>query len=292
MLLLFFTTLFLYYLLLFSLLLLLLFHFFFVVCLFFYHKHLQDGRKGEEEKKNEMVLHKWAVVNKSAPPPALGGGGGRPIPRTLLHHAKLLPSGYKIPYVIRPFVKEKQLCELQHVENRGMYKEELSLERFRFPSFQSTFVIQTDGAVNEREIETSVPPLMILFYDRSMAFRHRQLALSKIGQLQPSHSWERVPRRDSGSHGGNEISSSKEREQGPFVGEEEELTLEDEDLEDEGGEEDGRKSFGISRRKMVCNALEFPYCVPKMSRIRAPSVDPLSVKSMIMKEAKESQRHY
>lgn len=184
-----------------------------------------------------------------------------------------------MPYVIRPFTKERQLCELQHIENRGLYKEELSIERHRFPNFQSTFVIQTDGSINEREMEITVPPIVVLFHDRLMAYRQRQLSLAKIGQLHPTHSWEATANNGSGNAlKGNENTR----------GEANDDELEWEEVFGEEGDEgshERKKAAEMGHRRMACcNALEFPYCVPRMRRLRATCMDPLSVKSMIGKD--------
>lgn len=142
----------------------------------------------------KMVLHKWAVVNKSAPPPA----GLRPLQRTIPNHPRLRPQDYKTPYVLRSFIKDRHTSEVQHLENRGMLREELSIERSRFPRFHKALTIQTDGSLNEREFEFAVPPIVALFQDRLSAHRQRQLALAKIGKLRKEKSWERkVPRRES-----------------------------------------------------------------------------------------------
>ncbi|KAG5490781.1 hypothetical protein JKF63_00903 [Porcisia hertigi] len=174
-----------------------------------------------------MVLNKWAVVTKSAPPPA----GLRPLARLVSPNPKLRPTDYKIPYVLRTFIKDRHLSEVQHIENRGMYREELAIERSRFPRMDKTLIIQTDGSLNEREFEFAVPPVVALFQDRLSAYRQRQVALAKIGKLKRIKSWE-TPIR-------------------------------------------GKESLNP-----VCNALVFPYCVPKKMLVRPRAVDPLSAKSM------------
>ncbi|CCW70036.1 unnamed protein product [Phytomonas sp. Hart1] len=172
-----------------------------------------------------MVLHKWAVVNKSAPPPA----GLRPLARYIPSHPKLRPVDYKIPYVLRPFIKDLHASEVQHLENRGMYREELVIERSRFPRLYKTLTIQTDGSLNEREFEFVVPPLVTLFQDRFSVYRQQQLALTTIGNLKRKKSWE-------------------------------------------------TKLAGKAPLNSVCNAILFPYCVPKKMLMRPPLVNPLSSK--------------
>lgn len=173
-----------------------------------------------------MVLNKWAIVNKSAPP----AGGLRPLGRVIPSHPRLKPEEYKTPYVLRTFVKDRHTSEVQHLENRGMYREELSIERARFPRFQKTLVVQTDGSINEREFEFAVPPLTVLFQDRLWAHRQRQVAQAKIGRLGKEHTWETA-------------------------------------------------TEGSEPLNPVCNALVFPYCVPKKLLVRPCRVDPLAAKS-------------
>lgn len=173
-----------------------------------------------------MVLNKWAVVTKSAPPAA----GLRPLGRAISANPKLRPADYKVPYVLRGFIKDRHVSEMQHIENRGMYREELAIERARFPRMHKTLVVQTDGSLNEREFEFAVPPVVTLFQDRLSAHRQRQMALAKIGKLRRAKSWET--------------------------------------------EEAGKESLNP-----VCNALAFPYCVPKRMLVRPRVIDPLSAKS-------------
>lgn len=173
------------------------------------------------------MLNKWAVVTKGAPPAA----GLRPLARIVSANPKLRPADYKVPYVLRPFIKERHLSEMQHVENRGMYREELAIERSRFPRMHKTLTVHTDGSLNEREFEFAVPPVVTLFQDRLASHRQRQVALAKIGKLRRAKSWETPPQ-------------------------------------------------GKEPLNPVCNALVFPYCVPKKMLVRPRIVDPLSAKSM------------
>ncbi|EPY28787.1 hypothetical protein STCU_04250 [Strigomonas culicis] len=173
-----------------------------------------------------MVLHKWAVVSKASNPPA----GLRPLARRMPTNPKLIPDDYKIPYVLRTFIKDRHTSEVQHIENRGMYREELAIERSRFPRLQKTLVIQTDGSLNEREFEFAVPPVTALFQDRLSAHRQRQIALAKIGRLRKEKSWQ-------------------------------------------------VQQTGEAAINPVCNALLFPYCVPRKLLLRRALVDPLSSKA-------------
>ena len=93
------------------------------------------------------------------------------------------PDGYVTPYVIRPFIKSERVDQLQSIENKGMYKEELDIERGRFPQMHRTWLIHTDGSINDREFEFSVPPYIILFRDRLSLHKNRRQQLAKAGLL-------------------------------------------------------------------------------------------------------------
>jgi hypothetical protein len=92
------------------------------------------------------------------------------------------PAGFKQPYVIRPFIRDAHVARLQHLENRGMYKEELDLERARFPRFTRTLTVQTDGSLTEREFEFAVPPVVVLFRDRQAAYAEYIHAQRRLGR--------------------------------------------------------------------------------------------------------------
>lgn len=192
----------------------------------FHHKH------------PTMVLHKWATVQRTAPP------SYRLLPKakTIPTHPRLKPADYKTPYILRPFVKDLHLGAVQHIENRGMYKEELSIERSRFPRFTKSLVVQTDGSLNEREFEFTSPPLLVLFHDRTAAHRQRLLALAKIGKLRKERSWEHAAIED-----------------GPQPSD-----------------------------TLLCNAVAFPYCVPKHLIPRTPLADPLTAKKSSAPEDSQS----
>lgn len=74
--------------------------------------------------------------------------------------------GKKREFVVRPFQRDGHVAQIQHVENRGMYREELDIERARFPKAVKTLAVQCDGALSEREVEFAVPPVLVLFRDR------------------------------------------------------------------------------------------------------------------------------
>lgn len=120
-----------------------------------------------------LRLRKWAVIKRSPPAtPEL------PVPDDPSQvHKALQPRDLKPQFVPHPFVKEKHLDMVQFIENRGMYREELCLERSRFPKVHKLFVVQTDGSIIEREVEYMVPPILLSFHDR--VFEHRRSAALK-----------------------------------------------------------------------------------------------------------------
>ena len=134
---------------------------------------------------------------------------------------------YRAAYVIQSFIKDKHVHDIQSIDFGGMYKEELSIERARHPNTCKSLVIGTNGAMNEREFEYLVPPIVTLYNDRSFAHRSRVVQLAKVGKLKSRGSWTHT--------------------NAPEVP----------DLD-------------------TCNALEFPYCVPRKIPLRNPVSDPLN----------------
>jgi hypothetical protein len=88
----------------------------------------------------------------------------------------------KQPYVVRPFIKDMHLDDLQHLENRGMYREELDIERSRHPKLSRTLVIRTDGSMDEMEFEFAVPPVLVLFSDRTSTYHAGNARAAKLGR--------------------------------------------------------------------------------------------------------------
>ncbi|KNH05496.1 hypothetical protein XU18_3467 [Perkinsela sp. CCAP 1560/4] len=74
-------------------------------------------------------------------------------------------------YSYLPFRRSKHLASLDYIENRGMYKEELSVERGKFPTYNRVLLVHTDGSMSELEAEYFAPPFVVLFQDGSSAFK-------------------------------------------------------------------------------------------------------------------------
>jgi hypothetical protein len=79
----------------------------------------------------------------------------------------------KNPYLVAPFVKDGHVAALQNIEFGGMYRDELHVDRSRHPRMNKMLTINTDGSLSEREFETTVPPLMVLFSDRASLHKSR-----------------------------------------------------------------------------------------------------------------------
>ena len=102
---------------------------------------------------------------------AIVPGGSKPLEKRLqpapIHGAyEKPPADLKKPYVVRPFQRDGHIAAIQHIENRGMYKEELDIERARFPKLSKTVTIHCDGSMAEKEYEFTVPPVTVVFRDR------------------------------------------------------------------------------------------------------------------------------
>lgn len=82
-------------------------------------------------------------------------------------------SEHKRPFLIAPFLRDGHLNAMQHVEIAGMHRDEMAIERFKHPRLKKTLTINTDGSLSEREFEVAVPPLLVLFQDRSSLHRER-----------------------------------------------------------------------------------------------------------------------
>lgn len=102
-----------------------------------------------------------SIIPRSPPPlsPKL-------TPMALIPRYGKKPDELKKSFVVRPFQRDGHLANMQHVENRGMYREELDIERARFPRANRTLAVQCDGSLWEREAEYTLPPLLVLFRDR------------------------------------------------------------------------------------------------------------------------------
>lgn len=92
-------------------------------------------------------------------------------------------SEYRKPYVLRSFIRDPYIEALQHIENRGMFRPELDIERSRFPRMNKTLTINTDGSLSEREFEVAVPSVLLLYSDRAAQHRVRLAKLSHAGRL-------------------------------------------------------------------------------------------------------------
>ena len=183
-----------------------------------------------------MVQRKWGTLFGLRVPPI---GHRIPEPRKFSKRRWDI----KTPCVLRSFIKNKHVDNVQHLEIRGMHRDEILIERSRFPNFTKSLVLGTDGSLDEMECEYTLPSLIILFNDREMAHHVRQDALKKIGKMEKLKSWEQPP-----------------------------------------------PPTNVLQDEALCNAVAFPYCVPRTIRIRNLHHDPLNVKARwkILDPASES----
>lgn len=125
-----------------------------------------------------MTLHKWALLesNRVAQKAIKPASALKRIVKPTQ-----VPKDYKTQYVMRPYIKDSHVDRVQYIENRGMYKHELDIERSRFPKLQKSLLLMTDGSLDEREFECLAAPVTILFYDRMHAHKMRQQQLIKAG---------------------------------------------------------------------------------------------------------------
>jgi hypothetical protein len=108
-----------------------------------------------------LIRTRASIVAREAPPLT-----ERLTPEPIVAKFKKAPPELKQPFVVRPFQRDGHVAALQHIENRGMYREELDIERARFPRTSKAVAIHTDGAMSDREFEFAVPPFLVLFRDR------------------------------------------------------------------------------------------------------------------------------
>ena len=129
-----------------------------------------------------MVLHKWSVMPRRT---AMERHLKIPVPANQAPHPEL-----REPFLLRPFIRSQYVESMQFLENRGMFKEEVDIERSRFPNFMKCLTIGTNGSMDEREFETLVPPVVALYSDRNQAHRSRITELAKVGKIAQHKPWE------------------------------------------------------------------------------------------------------
>ena len=84
---------------------------------------------------------------------------------------------------------------METVEVRGMYKEELEIERGKYPTYNKVWWIHTDGSMIERDVEYACPPFLIVYRDAKSVFRDQQKKRFETPQPTPSL---REPSREEG----------------------------------------------------------------------------------------------
>ena len=135
-----------------------------------------------------MVLHKWSVMPRRA-------AAERHMKAAQATKRHVTPD-LREPFLLRSFIRSQYVENIQHLENKGMYKEEINIERSRFPNFMKTLTIGTNGSLDEREFETLVPPVVALYNDRHQAHRSRVTELAKVGKIAQQKPWENTKVRE------------------------------------------------------------------------------------------------
>lgn len=107
-------------------------------------------------------------------------------------------SEYKTPFVIRPFIKDNHLAQLQHIDFGGMYRRELAVSRSKHPRLSKSLTINTDGSLSERDFEVATPPVIVLFSDRHAHHQFRMSQMAKTNRLEhvKTKPWLKAEKQD------------------------------------------------------------------------------------------------
>ena len=123
-----------------------------------------------------MVITSASVIPKVLPPlsPKI-----KPYVKYNPIRPKIIP---KKTFLIKPYYPNPHIENLQHIENRSMYIKELAIDRGRTPMLNKALIIHTNGSLNEIELETTLPPLVVIFRDRYSVSLERKMTLQKSGR--------------------------------------------------------------------------------------------------------------
>ena len=88
-------------------------------------------------------------------------------------------------YSYLPFRRSNYLSTLDDLESRGMYREELSIERGKFPSYNRVLGIHTNGSLSDYEVEYSCPSFVVLFQDGFSVYKSTKSAQLKLERKSP-----------------------------------------------------------------------------------------------------------
>jgi len=117
---------------------------------------------------------------------------------------KPIPPEVKPKYMFRAFQKSQYLYDLETIETRGMYKEEMCIERGKFPKYNRLWIILTDGSMVEQDVEYTVAPFVVMYRDRLSVHKEYEQSLMSAGKLKPRRIWENI--EPEGTHKEGQIS--------------------------------------------------------------------------------------
>eukprot|EP00759_Apiculatamorpha_spiralis_P045142 PhF_6_TR4198/c0_g1_i3/m.5647 len=113
------------------------------------------------------------------------------------HPKQPLPPYVKTPFLYRSIPKTQHHADLDTIEVRGMYKDELCIQRGKFPKYNKMWLLHTDGAMSELDVEYMTPPIVVLYRDRLSAHKELQENLMKANKLRLKRSWLNIAPKES-----------------------------------------------------------------------------------------------
>eukprot|EP00760_Papus_ankaliazontas_P028100 PhM_4_TR352/c0_g1_i1/m.71475 len=102
----------------------------------------------------------------------------------------------KLPFYFKSFVRNAHLANLDTVETRGMYRDELNIERGKYTRLSKTWYIYTNGSMAEHDVEFTAPPFVVLYRDRLSVYAETQDAHMRAQRLRLRRAWENVVPKD------------------------------------------------------------------------------------------------
>ena len=114
----------------------------------------------------------------------------RSVQEPFVHPHRPKPAEEKTPYSYQPFLRSRHVADIETIEIRGMYKEEIRIERGKFPTYNKVWWIHTDGSLSLREVEYNAPSFITLFRDGAYTHRERRENLARRKGRSAYKSWE------------------------------------------------------------------------------------------------------
>ena len=101
------------------------------------------------------------------------------------------------PSSFLPFRRSRQLTLLDNLEVRSMYREEISIERGKFPTFIRVLNVHTDGSTGEHEVEYACPSFVVLFKDCNSVYKSLDALKRKAYSSNDTNGMMRPPKMPS-----------------------------------------------------------------------------------------------